>query len=147
MVIYSVFKSLGLKTEFLPLLDMSPLNDMDEQEYEDEEDSYRAHPWSLELDDYDYDNPVCDRCAPGFPSIEEWKAKQPRVDRIGTGLHDLKWAEMSANDILNRDDKEEVRIVPFTPAFDRVDEMADDRIPGHSRGMAVEGTQGREMAQ
>jgi hypothetical protein len=32
MVVYSVFKSLGLKTEILPLLDVSPLDEMDENE-------------------------------------------------------------------------------------------------------------------
>jgi hypothetical protein len=109
MVVYSVFKSLSLKTEILPLLDLSPLDEMDETEYEREEECYHDDPWSY-IDDYDFgdDFPECESCYPDFPTFEEWKAKRPRIDRVGTKLHSLGFSESSGDAGYIREAKEEV---------------------------------------
>jgi len=107
MVLYNTFKSLGLKTEVIPLLDLSSLDEMDEQEYEKEQDSYKSQPWSLGNESED-DHPVCECCAPAFPSFEKWKAKRPRIDRVGTRFHDLKWAESQVWNKQTRENQEEV---------------------------------------
>ncbi|KAH8781759.1 hypothetical protein F5882DRAFT_143692 [Hyaloscypha sp. PMI_1271] len=108
MVVYSVFKSLSLKTEILPLLDLSPLDEMDETEYEREEEYYHDDPWSY-IDDYDFgdDFPECESCYPDFPTFEEWKAKRPRIDRVGTKLHSLRFSESSGDAGYIREAKEE----------------------------------------
>lgn len=112
MVVYSVFKSLGLRTDILPILDLSPLDEMDEIEYEHEEECYHEDPWyyrSVHGDEYDDDQiAVCDCCYPDFPSFEEWKAMRPRIDRIGTKLHGLKFSESGEEAEWSREEKESV---------------------------------------
>jgi hypothetical protein len=115
MVVYSVFKSLGLKTDILPLLDSEPLDEMDEMEYEREEECYIDDPWSYRefYLDSDEENDIweCECCRPEFPSFEEWKAKKARVDRIGTKLHGLKFTEDGSDEAMYvRSQKEEVRL-------------------------------------
>jgi hypothetical protein len=122
MVFYSVFKSLGLKIDILPLLDSSPLDEMDEMEYEREEECYIDDPWSYRefYCDSDEENDIweCEYCRPEFPSFEEWKAKKPRVDRIGTKLHGLKFTEDGSDEAMYiRSQKEEVRFPSFLPSF------------------------------
>ncbi|KAE9373080.1 hypothetical protein N431DRAFT_337950 [Stipitochalara longipes BDJ] len=106
MAFYSVFKSLGLKTEILPLLDISPLEEMDEMEYEREEEYY--HEYQYDRDESDDDYPSCGCCIPAFPNFEEWKAKRPKYDRIGTRLHAMKFAESGEEADWSREEKEEV---------------------------------------
>ena len=55
MVVYSVFKSLGVKTEILPLLDLSPLDEMDEMEYEREQERYHDQ-CGAQYEQYDISN-------------------------------------------------------------------------------------------
>jgi hypothetical protein len=106
MVVYSVFKSLGLKTEILPLLDVSPLDEMDENEYEREEEYHNIY--LDELDESDEDCPVCGYCDSPFPSFQEWKATRPKYDRVGTKFHGLKLAECDEEAEWSQAEKEEV---------------------------------------
>ncbi|KAN0098925.1 hypothetical protein V8E51_014588 [Hyaloscypha variabilis] len=106
MVVYSVFKSLGLKTEILPLLDVSPLDEMDENEYEREEEYHNIY--LDELDESDEDCPVCGCCDSPFPSFQEWKATRPKYDRVGTKLHGLKLAECDEEAEWSQAEKEEI---------------------------------------
>jgi hypothetical protein len=115
MVLWTVFQSLGLKTELLPLLDQSPLDEMDEMEYEREAECYEDDPWSYpQYLDYDEDDSpfMCDCCHPDFPSFEEWKARRPHVDWIGTRFHGLKFTATGEDEDYIREMKEEVNSAP-----------------------------------
>lgn len=113
MVIWKVFQSLGLKTELLPLLDSTPLDEMDEYEYERDAEAYEDDPWSFpEFFDYgdeegDFD---CPFCRPEFPSFEAWQEARHRVDRIGTKLHALKFCESGEEEEYIRACKEVVSL-------------------------------------
>ena len=110
MVVYSVFQSLGLKIDILPLLDLSIINYFDESEYERQAECHDDDPytWYEVYGDGDDTIPDCSCCIPDFPTFEEWKAKQPHIDRIGTKLHGLQFSESSEEAEWDRDEKDMV---------------------------------------
>jgi len=118
LVVHNVFRSLGLEVKVRPLLDQSELYDMDEFEYEFDRDCYGNEPW--EFPEY---LPNQSRCAcespygcsggcspyyPDFPSFEEWKARKPQGDLIGTEFRELEFCRTSQDAICGREEKESV---------------------------------------
>lgn len=117
MVVYSVFQSLSLKIDILPLLDLTILNYYEESEYERQAECHDDDPYTYYdlYGDGDDDIPACSCCIPDFPTFKEWKAQQPHIDRIGTKLHGLQFTQSSEEAEWDRDEKDMVS-TPSEPA-------------------------------
>jgi hypothetical protein len=119
MVVYNVFSSLGLKVKIRPLLDQSQLDEEDEYEYDRDRSFYAEEPWAFPefLPNQGGNCPCgstygcsggCSPYFPDFPSFEEWKARKPSGDLIGTEFRGLKFCETGEEAFFCRVEKESV---------------------------------------
>jgi hypothetical protein len=107
MVVYSLFRSLGLKSIVRPLLDCSAmkkrLGHMDEHEYELQRDDYyedpienihlAGFPRPIKMEillEFKYEGHLQD-----FPSFECWKERRDNAGRVGVKFHPLRFCETS----------------------------------------------------
>lgn len=107
MVVYSLFRSLGLTSIVRPLLNCSAmkkrLKHMDEHEYELQRDDYyedpienihlAGFPRSIEMEilsEFKHKGHLQD-----FPSFEWWKERRDNASRVGVKFHPLGYCETS----------------------------------------------------
>jgi hypothetical protein len=105
VVLYSTFRTLGLKPEVRPLLDPSTMEDLvggwddmyaslDDVFYQHEKEDYKQHPLRFaELLGFEREEMEKSGTYPDFLSYEEWKRKKANASRVGMDFHPLRCCE------------------------------------------------------
>ena len=93
MAVWKAFEAMELEVEFVPLLNSSPMDKFEEEQYLKETAKVKADPGyrSWILDEHNFEDVPCRHCDRKWPGLEQWRKKAiPNVSRIGTAFHPLK---------------------------------------------------------